>query len=312
MRILDRKYEPLSLAEIEQLQLERLQALLARLQRNVRRYRDLGGSLRVESLADLTRLPVTEPSDLVAAFPYGMFALPLREVIRLHSIVGPDGHPLTIGHTRNDLTHWGRLVARQLVAAGVSANDVIQICFTGGGFEGAFGFMLGAELVESSVVPEDPFHPEYQLTMLQNYRITVLITSPTNAAQLAQLVARKGLDPHALGLRVVLLSRPIPPAERATLRGGLGAEIKCSFGVDQVLNPGLCVECRAGCFHVNEDHFVVETRNDELLVTTLSREAMPLLRCCTRISAQLARRECECGRTGMILTPGGRWMTSCA
>jgi len=116
MNIFDRRYELLSRAELEQLQLERLQALLVRLKRNVRRYRERLGERRVQSLADLAGLPFTTPLDMAESFPYGMFAFPLREVIRLHTTVGPAGKPLVIGHTRNDLSQWGRLVARQLVA----------------------------------------------------------------------------------------------------------------------------------------------------------------------------------------------------
>src|SRR5512136_1250755 len=128
MSTFDRRYEFMSRAELEQMQLERLQALLARLRRNVRRYREKLGDIRLNSLADLARLPFTTQQDMVDSFPYGMFAFPLREVIRLHSTLGPSGKPLVIGHTRNDLAQWGKLVARQLVASGVTANDVIQIC----------------------------------------------------------------------------------------------------------------------------------------------------------------------------------------
>lgn len=143
------RYETMPRAELEQLQLERLQALLVRLKRNVRRYREKLGGERVESLADLARLPLTTPEDMAESFPYGMFAFPLREVIRLHTTVGPGGRPLVIGHTRNDLVQWSRLVARQLSACGVTANDVVQICLGGGIYPGASGYLLGAELIEA-------------------------------------------------------------------------------------------------------------------------------------------------------------------
>ncbi|MCX7590954.1 MAG: phenylacetate--CoA ligase, partial [Kiritimatiellae bacterium] len=188
MTVLDTKRETLPREQIEQVQLERLQALIARLRRNVRRYREMLGDVEVKSLDDLERLPFTTPEDLLASFPYGMFALPLREVMRLHSSVGPDGKQLVVGHTRNDLANWGRLVARQLAAANVSNHDVIQVCLEGGVFSGAAGYLLGAEIIGASVIPEDPIHVEYQLSMLQNYRATVLITSPTNARDLLRLL----------------------------------------------------------------------------------------------------------------------------
>jgi len=306
MSLFDPKHEAMPRDRLEQLQLERLQALLARLRRKVRRHREQISDVHVESLSDLGRLPVTEPEDLLTAFPYGLFALPLREVIRLHSAVGPNGMQLVIGHTRNDLAAWGRLVARQLAAASVSDHDVIQISFEGGDFREAAGYALGAEVIEASVIAEDPRHIEYQLAMLQNYKATVLVTTPTNAFELARLLEARSIDPQSLHLLTVLLSRPVPPEDREALRTGLFAEIRCNFGVKAVLDPGLCVECTEGNLHVNEDRFLVEARDGELLITTLCREAMPLLRYCTRIECEIGREACPCGRTGAILRPGRR------
>ncbi len=306
MSMYDTRNESLPREHLAQFQLERVQALLARLRRNVRRYRDLLGDARVEVLDDVARLPATQPDDLVQAFPYGMFALPLREVVRLHSAVGPGGRQLLIGHTRNDLTQWGRLVARQLVAAGVTANDVIQICFGNGVFDEALGYMLGAEMIEASVIPADVFHIKYQLAALQNCRATVLVTTPSNARELAELMNVRRIDPQSLHLRVVILTRPVPPETREQLRTGLFAEVWSNFGIAEILDPGLCVECEHHHFHVNEDHFLVEAPDGELAVTTLCREAMPLLRYRTRTRCEIRRDRCPCGRTGAILQPGAR------
>lgn len=306
MKIFDQKNETMQPADRAQLQLERLQALMARLKRNVRRYRELLGDARIESLDDVRKLPVTEMSELAASFPYGMFALPLQEVMRLNSAVGPDGKQLVIGHTRNDLTQWARLVARQLVAAGVTSNDVIQICFGSGQFDRALGYMLGAELITASVIPDDPSHVDYQLAMLQNYKTTVLVTSPANARELAALIRARDIDAQALYLRTVILSRPVNDTERDELKRGLSAAIKCTFGVSEVLDPGLCVECKEGRLHVNEDQFLVEAENGELILTTLCREATPLLRYRTRIACQVSRDACPCGRTGAVILPAAR------
>ena len=306
MKLFDLQHESMPREPLQQLQLERLQALLARLKRTERRYRDLLGDAQVAALDDIGSLPLTQPDDLVEAFPYGMFALPLREVVRLHSSTGPSDRQIVIGYTRNDLVNWGRLVARQFAAAGMTAHDVIQLCFEGGLVKGAAGYTLGAELIEASIIPEDPFHIEYQLAMLQNYRVTVLITTPTNARELVELLRTRRIDPQSLPLRTVLLTRLVPPAERAELHTGLSADVHCSFGVAEVFDPGLCVECREGRYHVNEDHFLVEIHDGELVVTTLCREAMPLLRYATRISASLVQDQCPCGRTGAILIPGER------
>jgi phenylacetate-CoA ligase len=305
MNVFDRRYEMMPRAELEQLQLERLQALLVRLKRNVRRAREKIGDTRVESLADLAHLPLTTAKDMVDGFPYGMFALPMREVIRLHTTVGPQGKPLVIGHTRNDLAQWGRLVARQLVASGVTANDVVQMCF-GGGVYGAAGYLFGAQVIEASVIAEDSAHVDFQIATLQNYRPTVLITTPTNALELVQVMEQRRIDPQSLHIRTVLLSRPVGPETRERLATGLFARLQCNFGLPEILNPGLCVECPAGHFHVHEDHFLPEIKDGELVVTTLCREALPLLRYRTRILCELTRDKCSCGRTGAIIQPGAR------
>jgi len=306
MSIFEPRRESLSREDRLQLQLERLQALLARLRRNVPRHRKNLGTFQVTSLDDLNRIPLMSPADLAAAFPYGMFALPRREVIRLHSTIGPGGMQMVIGHTQNDLANWGRLAARQLVASGATAHDLIQISFAGSTFGQALGHMLGAQLIEASMIPQDAFHTEYQLTMMQNYRPSVLIATPTQARDLIDLMEQRGIDPQSTPLRTVFLSRPIPPEERAALKTGLFADIHCIFSVPEILDPGLTVECEHRHFHVNEDHFLIEVVEGELVVTTLTREAMPLLRYRTRIAGELEDRPCPCGRTGRIVHPGRR------
>jgi len=306
MTIFDRRYELMPRGELEQLQLERFQALLVRLRRSVRRYREMLADHCVESLDDVKRLPTTTPEDVADSFPFGMFALPLREVIRIHSTIGPEGRPLVVGNTRNDLAQWGRLAARQLSAAGVTANDILQISLGGAIHWGAAGYSLGAEVIEASIVAEDPLHVDYQLAMLQNYRPTVLITTPINASRLIEEMARRRMDPQSLTLRTVLLSRPVDEKTRSDLSAGLFADVKCNFGVSEILDPGFCVECEEGKFHANEDRFLVEAVEGELVVTTLLREAMPLLRYRTRVACELLREKCPCGRTGMIFKPGQR------
>lgn len=306
MPLLDPRHEAMSPPELEQVQLERLQSLLVRLKRNVRRHRERLADTRVESLADLARLPLTTPEDMAESFPYGMFAFPLREVIRLHTTAGPEGKPLVVGHTRNDLVQWGRLVARQLAASSVTANDVVQIGLGSGVYSGASGYVLGAELIEASVIAEDPSHVEYQVAMLRNYRPTIFITTPSNAQELIRFIEQRRLDAQSLNLRTVLLSRPVDPAQREPIAAGLFAKVQCNFGLGDVLDPGLCVECETGKFHVHEDHFLPEIVEGELVLTTLCREAMPLLRYRTRVACELIREKCPCGRSGAILQPGAR------
>lgn len=306
MKVFDRRYEMMARDELEQLQLERLQALLARLKRNVRRYRERIGNVSVESLEDVDRLPFTTPEDLAEGFPYGMFALPLREVVRLHPALGFRGKPLVMGYTRNDLAQWGRLVARQLAASGVTPNDVIQVCLGSGVYRGASGYVMGAETIEASVIAEEPFHIDSQLAMLQSYRPTMLVTTPDNARELMEAMDRRRIDPPSFHLRTVLLSRPVTPEARQAFEAGLLVSVRCNFGIEEVLDPGFCIECDQGHFHVNEDQFLVETKDGELVVTTLGREAVPLLRYRTRLACTIRREKCPCGRTGAILEPGPR------
>ncbi len=259
MSVFDARNETMPRPQLEQLQLERLQALVARLRRNVRRYREKLADTRVESLDDLAKLPFTTPEDLVESFPYGMFAFPLREIIRLYSILGPEGKPVVIGHTRNDLIQWGRLVARQLVAAGVTPNDVLQVSIGRPGDSSAAGYALGAELLEASVIAENPLHMDYQFAVLKNYRPTFLITTPTHAAELMRTMEKRRMDPQALQLRAVILSRPVPQELREQLSAGLFTKVHGSFGLDEVFAPGVCVECESGRIHVQEDQFLVRS-----------------------------------------------------
>ena len=300
MNAFDRRYEMMPRAELEQLQLERLQALLVRLApQRPPLPREAGRPARRVAGRPRCACPSPRPEDMVESFPYGMFAFPLREVIRLHSTLGPDGKPLVIGHTRNDLAQWGRLVARQLVASGVTANDVIQICL-GGWCSPAPRATCWAP---NSSRPRSS--PRTRSTSITSWRCcrttapTILITTPTNALELMRAIEQRRIDPQSLHLRTVLLSRPVDAETREQLAAGLFAAVHCNFGLGEILDPGLCVECEAGLFHVNEDQFLAEVCDGELVVTTLCREAMPLLRYRTRVAAELVPRQ-------MRLRPHGR------
>jgi len=166
--------------------------------------------------------------------------------------------------------------------------------------------VLGAELIEASVIAEDPLHVDYRLAMPQNYRPTILVTTPSNALDLMRTIEERRIDPQSLYLRTVLLSRPVDKETREQIAARLFAAVRCSFGLDETLDPGLCVECEVGLFHIHEDQFLAEVCDRELVITTLAREAMPLLRYRTRVAAELCHDKCACGRTGVLLQPGPR------
>ena len=304
MRVFDRRHELMPRPERDQLQLERLQSLLVRLTRNVRRYREKLAGVQIRALDDLAQLPFTTPEELAYSFPYGMFALPLGRVVRVNSTTGPGGNRIVVGHTRNDLVQWGRLVARQLAASGLTEKDVVQVALGEGTQRGGSGYVLGAELIEASVIGEEPSHIGVQISMLQTYHPTTLITTPTIALELAHALDANQIDSQSIHLRTLLLTRPVPKEVREQLASLLLVEVQSNFGIDQILNPGFCVECEEGHFHVNEDQFLVEICDGELVVTTLCREAMPLLRYRTKIGCAIAPEKCPCGRTGAMLIPG--------
>jgi phenylacetate-CoA ligase len=308
--------EAMDREEIGQLQLERLEATLNRAQRSVpfyqRRFAEAGFDAEgLRSLDDLRRLPFTEKRDLRDNHPYGMFAVPLRDVVRVHASSGTTGLATAVGYTRNDLKTWSDLVARVLVAGGVGKDDVVQVAFDYGLFTGAFGFHQGAERLGASVIPVSSASARRQLGILKDYRSTALVCTPSHAMALAEAAADAGVKPGSLSLRFGLFgAEPWSESMRAELQAKLKLVATDNYGLSEVGGPGLAGECleRQG-LHVAEDHFLVEVVHPEtlapvpdgtvgeLVVTTLTREAMPVIRFRTHDLASLTHVPCSCGRT---------------
>jgi phenylacetate-CoA ligase len=308
--------EAMDRREMEQLQLERLEATLNRVQRSVpfyqRRFAEAGFDAEgLRSLADLRRLPLTEKRDLRDNHPYGMFAVPLRDVVRVHASSGTTGLATAVGYTRNDLRTWSDLVARVLVAGGVGKDDVVQVAFDYGLFTGAFGFHQGAERLGASVIPVSSASARRQLGIMKDYRSTALVCTPSHAMTLADAALEAGIQPGTLSLRFGLFgAEPWSESMRAELQAKLKLVATDNYGLSEVGGPGLAGECleRRG-LHVAEDHFLVEVIDPEtlapvpdgavgeLVVTTLTREAMPVVRFRTHDLASLDRTPCACGRT---------------
>ncbi len=333
--------ETMDREEIGQLQLERLEATLNRAQRSVpfyrRRFAEAGFEAEgLRSLDDLRRLPFTTKRDLRDNHPYGMFAVPLRDVVRVHASSGTTGLATAVGYTRNDLRSWSDLVARVLVAGGVGKDDVVQVAFDYGLFTGAFGFHQGAELLGASVIPVSSASARRQLGIMKDYRSTALVCTPSYAMTLADAAIEAGLKPGTLSLRHGLFgAEPWSESMRADLQAKLKLVATDNYGLSEVGGPGLAGECldRRG-LHVAEDHFLVEVVDPEtlapvpdgtvgeLVVTTLTREAMPVVRFRTHDLASLARVPCACGRTmarmsrvkgrtdDLILVKGARFFPS--
>jgi len=302
--------------ELEQLQLERLEATLTRVHRNVplyqRRFDEVGfdpDALR--SSADLRALPFTTKEDLRANYPYGLFAVPLREVVRLHASSGTTGSPTVVGYTRNDIRNWSDAVARVLVAGGVTKDDVVQIAFTYGLFTGAFGLHYGAERLGASVIPMSSGHTRRQIRLMQDFKTTALVATPSYALLIADTLIAMGVNRNALSLKVGLFgAEPWSDALRRELEEKLKITATDNYGLSEVMGPGVAGECpeRSG-LHVAEDHFLVELVDPvtlqptppgqvgELVLTTLTREAFPVVRYRTRDLVSLLPGRCACGRT---------------
>lgn len=316
MTIWDKSHECMSRDALHQLQLERLQATLNRVCRNVRFYKKTFDAIgfdpeEIDDLAALSSLPLTSRKDLSAAYPYEMFAVPLREVVRIHSSSGTSDNPSIVGYTSNDLRRWGDLVARFLSAAGVTRDDVVQVAFNYGLFTGAFGLHYGAERLGASVVPSSVGNTRRQISILKDYRTTTLVCTPSYALRIAQVLASLEIDPKTLALRYGIFGgEPWDEEMRRSIEEKLYIKAYDNYGLSEVMGPGVAGECsyKQG-MHVSEDHFIAEIidpatgavlpdgTTGELVLTTITKEAFPVIRFRTGDLASVDRSPCACGRT---------------
>jgi phenylacetate-CoA ligase len=302
--------------DLEQLQLERLQSTLYRVGTNVPFYKKKFEQMKfnyddIRSLDDLRRLPFTEKQDLRDNYPYGLFAVPLRDVVRVHSSSGTSGQATVVGYSRNDIKTWSNLVARVITAAGVTKNDVIQIAFGYGLFTGGFGLHYGAELIGTSVIPISAGNTKRQIQIMQDFKTTALVCTPSYALVLADTMMEMGINPNGLSLRYGLFGgEPWSEAMRHEIHQKLGIIATDNYGLSEVMGPGVageCLECNG--LHINEDHFLLEILNPqtfepvaegevgELVITTLTKEAFPMIRYRTRDLTRFIPGPCPCGRT---------------
>lgn len=316
MNIWDPTHECMSRDELEQLQLERLQATINRVHKNVTYYRKKFDELGIipediRSLSDLTKLPFTAKEDLRINYPYGMFAVPLREVVRIHSSSGTTSKPIVVGYTKNDIRIWSNLVARFMTAAGVTSDDLVQIAFSYGLFTGAFGLHYGAEVIGASVIPMSTGNTEKQIMIMQDYKTTVLVSTPSYAMLLADRISQLGIDPKTFSLKVGLFGgEPWSEKMRREIEGRLLLSATDNYGLSEVIGPGVAGECHCKCgMHIYEDAFIPEIidpqtgavlpagSTGELVLTTLTKEAFPMIRYRTGDITGLDYARCECGRT---------------
>ncbi len=303
--------------ELRKLQLNRLKRALRHVYENVAYYRERCDQVGVKpadlrTLDDLAKFPFTTKQDLRDNYPFGPFAVPLSDVAEIHATSGTTGKMTVTGYTKNDLRVWSEVMARVYTLAGTTAGDVIHNCLGYGLFTGGMGFHHGGIEVGATVVPVSSGQTKRQLTIMQDFGCTVLVSTPSYAIVLAEAAAEAGLDPKKdLKLRTALLgAEPWSEAMRAQINESLNLEAFDSYGLAEVIGPGVALECfEHNGMHIAEDHFYPEIidpstgepqpygTQGELVFTTLTKEAFPLIRYRTRDRTVLNAERCVCGRT---------------
>jgi len=326
LAIWDKQAETMSRDALETLQLERLRHTVkwacdrVPFYRNRLRERDISAE-DIRSLADLAHLPFTMKADLQANYPYGMFAVPMAEVVRIHSSSGTTGQPTVVGYTRKDLETWSDLIARVLTAGGVTRHDVVQIAFGYGMFTGGFGLHYGVERIGATVIPASSGNTARQIMIMKDFGTTALVCTPSYALYIAEALAEQKLKAGMLKLRVGLFgAEPWTETMRAEIEHRLGISATDNYGLSEVMGPGVSMECacKQG-MHINEDHFIAEIIDPEtgqvlppgctgeLVLTTLTKEALPMIRYRTRDITRISTSPCACGRTFVRMEkPSGR------
>jgi phenylacetate-CoA ligase len=300
--------------QIEQLQLERLQSTLRRVFKNVDYYKEAFRRCGFypddfTSLSQLKNLPMTGRGNLLKNHPYGMFAVPLREVIRLQCTSFVAGEAIVVGFTRNDIDYWTELTARSLTSAGVGPDDVVHMDIDYGLFPGALGLHYGAEKIGASVIPGSHMSAGAAFETMKNYRATALVTTPQRALRLVNYIVQSQGDPKALMLRACLLvGQYWSESIRTKIEEVLYAPVFDCYGHSELIPSGVAAECkhRQG-LHINEDHFIPEIidpktcevlapgETGELVISTVAREAFPLIRYRTGDITRLDYARCACG-----------------
>ncbi len=314
--IWNEKIECASRDEMNAIQSERLIKTVQRIYHNIPSYRakmQEAGLLPgdIKSIGDLSKLPFTNKSDLRDNYPFGMFTVPMSEIVRVHASSGTTGKPTVVGYTRNDLQMWAEVVTRTLVMAGVHRNDIVQVAYGYGLFTGGLGMHYGTENLGATVIPISGGNTKKQIQLMQDFGTTVIACTPSYALFLAEVMKEMGVEPESLKIRVGIFgAEPWSENMRKEIEAKLKLKAIDIYGLSEVIGPGVSCECgfQAG-MHVNEDHFIPEIINPdtlkpvpagkigELVFTTVTKEGIPIIRYRTRDLTRLNYDKCACGRT---------------
>lgn len=298
------------------IQSERLVRTVQRIYHNIPSYRTkmqeaglLPGD--ITSVEDLHKLPFTNKTDLRDNYPFGMFTVPMSEIVRVHASSGTTGKPTVVGYTRNDLNMWAEVVTRTLGMAGVSRNDIVQVAYGYGLFTGGLGMHYGTENLGATVIPISGGNTKKQIQLMQDFGTTVVACTPSYALFLAEVMQEVGIAPEELNLRVGIFgAEPWSESMRKEIESKLNLRAIDIYGLSEVIGPGVSCECEYQVgMHVNEDHFIPEIIDPEtlqpvtpgeigeLVFSTVTKEGIPILRYRTRDLTRLIYDKCECGRT---------------
>lgn len=314
--IWNEKMECASRDEMAAIQSERLINTVKRVYHNIPGYRAkmqekglLPGDIK--SVEDISKLPFTIKTDLRDNYPFGMFTVPMSEIVRLHASSGTTGKPTVVGYTRNDLQMWAEVVTRSLCMAGAHKNDIVQVAYGYGLFTGGLGLHYGTENLGATVIPISGGNTQKQIQLMQDFGSTVVACTPSYALFLAESMKEMGVDPASLKLRIGIFgAEPWSENMRREIETKLKIKAIDIYGLSEIVGPGVSCECeqQAG-MHVNEDHFIPEIINPEtlepvspgeigeLVFTTVTKEGIPLIRYRTRDLTRLVYNKCACGRT---------------
>ncbi len=310
--------EQMSRDEMHSLQSRRLKDMVSRVFYNVEFYKKKMQGMGIEpgdikDIDDLVKLPFTTKQDLRDNYPFGLFAVPKSEVVRVHASSGTTGKPTVVAYTRKDVETFSEVVARAICCAGGNKQDIIQVAYGYGLFTGGLGLHYGAEKLGATVVPISGGNTAKQLTLLQDFGSTVLACTPSYAAYLAEALVEEGIDPKSLPLKIGIFgAEPWSEEMRMKIEKGLDIEAHDIYGLSEIIGPGVSNSCSFhDGLHIAEDHFVPEIINPdtlesmahgetgELVFTTITKEAMPLIRYRTRDLSSLNYEKCQCGRTNV-------------
>lgn len=301
--------------QIEKLQLERLKWLVKYCSDNIpfynKRLAEAGvTSDKIKTLSDIQYIPYTTKDDIRDTYPFGLFGQPLKKIVRIHASSGTTGKPTVVGYTQKDIDNWSDCMARLCMAAGATDEDIVQIAFGYGLFTGALGLHYGLEKIGATVVPTSSGNTEKQIMLMQDFKTTALVSTPSYAQYIGELAREMGAIDN-IDLRLGLFgSEGCTEEMRTQIEKSLNLFATDNYGMSELMGPGVSGECECRCgMHINEDHFLAEVINSntlevlprgevgELVITTLTKEGIPMLRYRTKDITKIDYEPCKCGRT---------------